>query len=462
MSTSNIFYSNQLDTVSINEKQLPILYDVDAVIVGGSFAGISLAKNLAENGKTVAIVESRTYLGREVSATLRPWVINQANRNDVPEIMREIINRGEQKNDEIALYIDQVKTHLEDVVLDKGVSLLYASYPTGLYTEESGDKLLVIGNKSGRQIVRAKVIIDTTETASVLHLAGENFESNVTSNRSYWKTIEFYRTDGLTDHSLDVPEYIGVDGHTVHLHQGYLENGHVFLEFKVTMDNIVKGTTLDRVMSDEIASRHTMMKLSEYLIQNHPAFKNAYLAASSFELQPTNFKRLIGSVDHSFDQIVEVADDNKFSLLDFASTDPRLWCVNESARDSRIAELLINPLIASSLGEKLAEQLNQVWDKIVQTAVTANESKRKMETIEGNNSFTVREQDVPEQGRSYQKEIVPDQDIPVLYQTDVLVVGGGTSGATAAITSAKEGMDTVLLEMNPGLGLVGLNMLGFY
>jgi pyruvate/2-oxoglutarate dehydrogenase complex dihydrolipoamide dehydrogenase (E3) component len=44
--------------------------------------------------------------------------------------------------------------------------------------------------------------------------------------------------------------------------------------------------------------------------------------------------------------------------------------------------------------------------------------------------------------------------VPVI-EADVLVVGGGTSGATAAITLAKEGLRTVLLELNPGLGGTG-------
>jgi len=55
----------------------------------------------------------------------------------------------------------------------------------------------------------------------------------------------------------------------------------------------------------------------------------------------------------------------------------------------------------------------------------------------------------------------PSWPYPVNYgkenelSADVLVVGGGTSGATAAITSAREGMSTVLLELNPGLGGTG-------
>ena len=36
--------------------------------------------------------------------------------------------------------------------------------------------------------------------------------------------------------------------------------------------------------------------------------------------------------------------------------------------------------------------------------------------------------------------------IPVLAETDILVVGSGPSGLAAAIASAREGMDTIILE----------------
>ncbi len=40
----------------------------------------------------------------------------------------------------------------------------------------------------------------------------------------------------------------------------------------------------------------------------------------------------------------------------------------------------------------------------------------------------------------------PARDIPVLMQTDVLVVGGGPSGLAAAIASAQAGVDTLLMD----------------
>ena len=54
---------------------------------------------------------------------------------------------------------------------------------------------------------------------------------------------------------------------------------------------------------------------------------------------------------------------------------------------------------------------------------------------------------------------MPSAPIPI-HRTadraaDILVVGGGSSGGTAAITAAREGMRTVLLDMNPGPGGTG-------
>lgn len=50
---------------------------------------------------------------------------------------------------------------------------------------------------------------------------------------------------------------------------------------------------------------------------------------------------------------------------------------------------------------------------------------------------------------------VPGLDIAITDRVDILVVGGGTSGAIAALTAAENGMNTFLVEMNPRLGGTG-------
>jgi len=41
---------------------------------------------------------------------------------------------------------------------------------------------------------------------------------------------------------------------------------------------------------------------------------------------------------------------------------------------------------------------------------------------------------------------IPEQTIPVLAETDILVVGSGSGGLSAAIASVRAGVDTTLVE----------------
>ncbi|MCM3443504.1 FAD-dependent oxidoreductase [Metabacillus halosaccharovorans] len=431
-------------TISFENKDLPVLYDCDAVVVGGSFAGISAARKLAESGKSVVVIESRTYLGREVTATLRPW-LDVSSNDFFTEVIERVSDRGVQNEVEIALYMDHVKTSLEDLLLEQQVKILYAAFPTQLVSDPSGKKLLVIGNKSGRQVIRATIVIDATDSSSVLRLAGEKFEVEYRQTSHFLKTIEMYRATELTESEIHVPEEIGIDGNVVSVHKGYLGNGHVLLEFQLTMKN-KEQRPIDRQMKDEIASRHVMMKVAEHLIQHHAAFENAYLAASSYELTALEFP----SLSHNFKK--ENADYLK-GLADYASSDPLLWCLNESARVEKAGKLFSNPVTSSLLGEKVAEQLVKKWNDITQSTSQAFQMETEKERSES--LYKVAELNEPQSGRTYKRQRILGLNVPVIHSTDVLVVGGGTSGATAAITSAEEGMDTLLLEMNPGLGGTG-------
>jgi heterodisulfide reductase subunit A-like polyferredoxin len=40
----------------------------------------------------------------------------------------------------------------------------------------------------------------------------------------------------------------------------------------------------------------------------------------------------------------------------------------------------------------------------------------------------------------------PGRTIPIMAETDVLVIGGGPGGLSAALAAAREGVDTMLVE----------------
>src|SRR5207249_10119961 len=47
---------------------------------------------------------------------------------------------------------------------------------------------------------------------------------------------------------------------------------------------------------------------------------------------------------------------------------------------------------------------------------------------------------------------VPEERLPVAHEADLLVVGGGSAGTAAALTAARAGLRTVLIEDSPFLG----------
>lgn len=164
--------------IDYRETTLPILQQVDIAVVGGSLAGIAAALRLARDGQSVLLIEPRTYLGRDITAMLRPWLSldNATDPNRLPGPIPTILDAHDLPNTppgtEVPLHPDNVKCGLEDALMAADIDLLYASLPTCLY--KGG---LVIGNKSGRQIIRCQTIIDATETALVARLSGGAFPS---------------------------------------------------------------------------------------------------------------------------------------------------------------------------------------------------------------------------------------------------------------------------------------------
>ena len=54
-------------------RGLPVAYDVDVVVVGGSTGAVAAAVAAAENGAKVFLAAPRHYLGEDLCGTLRLW-----------------------------------------------------------------------------------------------------------------------------------------------------------------------------------------------------------------------------------------------------------------------------------------------------------------------------------------------------------------------------------------------------
>lgn len=62
------------DTVVESKREIPVAYDVDVVVVGGTVGAVSAAVEAAEKGASVFLAAPRPYLGEDVAGTLRLWL----------------------------------------------------------------------------------------------------------------------------------------------------------------------------------------------------------------------------------------------------------------------------------------------------------------------------------------------------------------------------------------------------
>jgi len=117
-------------TVRCQENELPVLNSCDLVVQGGTFGGVQFALESAARGLKVVLIESRTYLGWEMTACLRPWMQMDEIKSslELPKVIHAIMTPEccRIRRNEIVFNLDQVKITLEDLLLGAGVQILYA------------------------------------------------------------------------------------------------------------------------------------------------------------------------------------------------------------------------------------------------------------------------------------------------------------------------------------------------
>lgn len=432
-------------------NDVALLGAFDVVVVGGSCGGVAAAETLARAGWRVALVEPRTYLGRELTATLRPWLHRDATLARPADLLRDFLALegipvshldtvpavGES---EFPISLNNFKRFLEDRLLNVGVQLFYASVPVGLTTTPDGATSgLVIGNKSGRQLLHCHTLIDATATSLLTPLArqksggyqnGQSAAGTAApSGLIAVRTLEFDQVGDLSTSVLSAPKELGLVHDQLILHRGYRGKGHLLVECRLRPDEEEREgavMTASGRSAQELSARRRTTRIAAYLMQNVPQFEGATFAAASHELwfQAENQ----ASVATSATEQSHVA---------------RLWTIDP---------LLPAPQ-ATVAGRRLANRL--LAQPLLSLPLPPSTQNNGYRVDSPAPTMTIREPFSPQRGKLFPRANGTPAALPVVHETDVLVVGGGTSGATAAITAAREGVATALVEMNPGLGGTG-------
>jgi len=168
------------------QRPRPVAYDVDVAVAGGGIAGVFAALGAARMGASALLIERFGALGGNMGPGMisqggldpdpdDPDFVNTHTKGGMTGIAKEFLVRhsaisgGSRKN----LVKSNVASYLAlKMMQEEGVQLMLGTYVSDPILDGDRVRGLFVESKSGRQAVKAKVVIDATGEADLARRAG--------------------------------------------------------------------------------------------------------------------------------------------------------------------------------------------------------------------------------------------------------------------------------------------------
>jgi len=167
------------------KKSVPVVTDVDVLIVGAGISGATAAVAAGRSGAKTMVVDRFGYLG----GNMGPGMIGGAPYTEIPKAMGgllpgipgELIKRCEKYCNAPLLsnYFrdSQVISYVwTQMMQEASVQFMYNTYAGDPIMEGNRVTGLFVENKNGTQAIRAKVVVDATSDADVAARAGATMD----------------------------------------------------------------------------------------------------------------------------------------------------------------------------------------------------------------------------------------------------------------------------------------------
>ncbi len=396
-----ISFKGGIKSVWQEAGQLPVWKDADVLVVGATAAGVAAASAAARNGANVFVISSLPYAGEDLCGSFLLWPKTFQSKSKL---------FGKVFQSSIAPLPLHVKSVLEQEMLDNGIDFLYSTQVSGVLTDEKGTiSGICMANRSGIQAVRAKVIIDATPHASVARMAGVSFHPFKAGVHRFLHTV-------VGNELREDPQIINAE----QLFPAFNTNNKSYRAIRYSIELPLEDESYGSLMKAEQTIRDITWDIEQGDSSDVPFYVPSSYMDSKNTWQPDNASNLY--------------------VIGPSSAFPR-----ESA------EAFLEPASIMSAGEEIGAEAARKAKSIISPSAlkvlsSAEDSDRSCCIKTAGNARPV----TPFVLASFE-----GGSVPVLGEYDVLVVGGGTAGAPATISAARNGSRVLVLEYLHGFGGVG-------